>query len=91
MGWTEAEFEAWVNYTVLTTSSFNLYTSTSTSSSIKSLSTVASKTSSSAISTPTPYEIGMVDDCDAFPYVVDGDTCASIANTAGTTTTQFET
>lgn len=80
-----------VNFTALTASSFNLYTSTSSSSPIKSSSSVASTTSSSAIPTPTPYETGMVDDCDAFHYVVDGDTCASIASAAGITTTQLET
>ncbi|KAE8324059.1 hypothetical protein BDV39DRAFT_217404 [Aspergillus sergii] len=80
-----------VNYTVLIASSFNLYTSTSISSSIKPLSSVASTASSSATSTPTPYETGIVHDCDAFHYVVAGDTCASIASTAGITTTLFET
>ncbi|KAK4495279.1 hypothetical protein PRZ48_013608 [Zasmidium cellare] len=42
------------------------------------------------IATPTPYEQGMVDNCDKFYKVQSGDTCDAIAKSQGTTTKNIE-
>ncbi|RHZ45036.1 uncharacterized protein CDV56_102610 [Aspergillus thermomutatus] len=79
-----------VNYTTITVSSSNPFTTTSAGST--SATTVATTSAStSAIATPTPYETGMVSDCDAFHLVVSGDTCAAIASSAGISVSNFET
>ncbi|GKZ37251.1 hypothetical protein AbraIFM66950_008708 [Aspergillus brasiliensis] len=55
--------------------------------------TVPTTTTSSAgtgITTPTPYEPGMVSDCTTFYFVRAGDTCASIASSQGVTVGDIE-
>ncbi|PYH30085.1 LysM peptidoglycan-binding domain-containing protein [Aspergillus neoniger CBS 115656] len=42
------------------------------------------------ITTPTPYEPGMVSDCTTFYFVRSGDTCGSIASTLGITVGDIE-
>lgn len=42
------------------------------------------------IATPTPYEPGMVGDCNAFYYVQSGDTCSKIASRKGITVAEIE-
>lgn len=42
------------------------------------------------ITTPTPYEPGMVADCTTFYFVNSGDTCASIASSQGITIAEIE-
>ncbi|KAH7323619.1 LysM domain-containing protein [Rhexocercosporidium sp. MPI-PUGE-AT-0058] len=44
---------------------------------------------SNGITTPTPIQDGMVSNCDAFYFVVSGDTCATISSKKGITLTQF--
>lgn len=51
--------------------------------------TSATSTSGNGVTTPTPTEPGMVDDCDAFHYVVSGDSCSSIAEDANITLDEF--
>lgn len=41
------------------------------------------------MTTPTPYESGITDDCDEFHLVVSGDTCADIVSDAGITLDDF--
>ncbi|KAL4733813.1 hypothetical protein BDV11DRAFT_175330 [Aspergillus similis] len=85
-----------VNFTTITVSSTNPISttatlSTSTNSTAVTTSTTSTiTTTSSAIATPTPYETGMIDDCDAFHLVVSGDTCADIASSAGISVSDFE-
>ncbi|KAF6803880.1 LysM domain-containing protein [Colletotrichum sojae] len=43
------------------------------------------------ITTPTPTQVTIVDNCDAFYFVVAGDSCNSIASKHGITTAQFRT
>lgn len=43
------------------------------------------------MTTPTPYESGMVTDCGAFHLVVSGDDCADIAANANITVDEFYT
>lgn len=43
------------------------------------------------MTTPTPYETGMVDECTEFYLVVDGDGCTSIVDAADITVTELET
>jgi LysM repeat protein len=47
-------------------------------------------TTGNGITTPTPYETGMVGNCNKFYYVVSGDTCASIASKQGISVSNFE-
>lgn len=50
----------------------------------------ATTTSSShAIATPTPYQSGMVDNCDTFHSIESGDECAGIARGAGISLSDF--
>ncbi|KAJ9374868.1 CAZyme family GH18 [Paecilomyces variotii] len=51
----------------------------------------ASKTTSSGtkVSTPSPIQTGMVSDCDDFHLVVTNDTCASVADVAGISLSDF--
>lgn len=64
-----------------------------TTSSATPTSTAATTTSATSsgngVATPTPTEPGMVDDCDAFHYVVSGDSCSSIADDADITLDDF--
>ncbi|KAI0413503.1 carbohydrate-binding module family 50 protein [Xylaria grammica] len=41
------------------------------------------------IATPTPYQAGMVSDCDEFCFVKDGDTCGNIAADKGISVAHF--
>ncbi|OOQ86417.1 hypothetical protein PEBR_21486 [Penicillium brasilianum] len=78
-----------VNFTTVTVSSINPISTTATLTTSTTSST-AVITTTSAIATPTPYETGMVDYCDAFHLVVSGDTCADIASSAGISVSDFE-
>ncbi|KAF9882862.1 hypothetical protein FE257_004948 [Aspergillus nanangensis] len=70
--------------TTTTTTSTTFATSTTPST------TVSTTTSAgNGISTPTPTQAGMVDNCNAFHMVEDGDTCASIVAAAGITLGNF--
>ncbi|KAL4744688.1 hypothetical protein BDW72DRAFT_199341 [Aspergillus terricola var. indicus] len=62
-------------------------TSTTTTTTTTSTSTFTGN----GVTTPTPYETGMVDDCDAFHLVVSGDDCADIASDADITLDEFYT
>jgi LysM repeat protein len=53
-------------------------------------STSTTTSSGNGITTPTPYETGMVSDCDSFYLVTSGDTCTSIADSAGITVADIE-
>ncbi|GIJ99590.1 hypothetical protein Aspvir_001724 [Aspergillus viridinutans] len=79
-----------VNFTTVTVSSSNPFTTTS-GGSTSGTAVATTSASTSAIATPTPYETGMVSDCDAFHLVVSGDTCATIASSAGISVSNFET
>ncbi|EKV15529.1 hypothetical protein PDIG_25220 [Penicillium digitatum PHI26] len=54
--------------------------------------TLPTKTASAGngITTPTPYEPGMVGDCTTFYLVLSGDTCAGIASSQGITVSDIE-
>lgn len=52
-------------------------------------STTVKPTPSNGISTPTPIQSGMVNNCDAFHLVVSGDECGLIASKYGISLTQF--
>ncbi|KAL2822248.1 hypothetical protein BDW59DRAFT_163841 [Aspergillus cavernicola] len=71
-------------------------TDSSASSSTPTPTTATSTTSTTTstgngVTTPTPYESGMVDNCDDFYLVVSGDTCSSIVADAGVTLDDFYT
>lgn len=51
--------------------------------------TSGSPTATNGIATPSPTQPGMVDNCDAFYIVKDGDDCTSIATKNGITKAQF--
>jgi hypothetical protein len=51
--------------------------------------TAPTTTSSNGVSTPTPFQAGMVTDCDSFHLVVSGDECGTIATDADITLTEF--
>lgn len=53
--------------------------------------TRATTTAGNGVTTPTPYQEGMVRNCRIFRRVVSGDTCATIAQIAGITVAQFVT
>ena len=53
------------------------------------VSATSTTSSSGGVATPTPYETGMVDDCDSFHLVESGDTCATIASDADITLDDF--
>lgn len=50
-----------------------------------------STSTGNGVTIPTPYETGMVDDCDAFHLVVSGDDCANIASDADITVDELYT
>lgn len=45
--------------------------------------TPTTTTTGNGITTPTPFQAGMVDDCDLFHLVVSGDSCYDVAAAAG--------
>ncbi|KAF3402057.1 LysM domain-containing protein [Penicillium rolfsii] len=49
----------------------------------------ATTTSGNGIPTPSPTQSGMADDCDQFHLVMSGDSCASIASSAGISLANF--
>jgi LysM repeat protein len=59
--------------------------------------TLASTTSGSAasatgaVTTPTPFQAGMIGNCTKFHLIVSGDTCSSIATAAGISLSDFYT
>lgn len=53
------------------------------------VSSTSATTSGNGVTTPTPTEPGMVDDCDVFHYVVSGDSCSTIAEDANITLDEF--
>ncbi|KAL2834838.1 hypothetical protein BJY01DRAFT_252812 [Aspergillus pseudoustus] len=63
--------------------------SVSSSSSSSTVSTTTAATTGNVVSTPTPYEPGIPDDCVGFHLVVSGDTCAEIASDSGITLDDF--
>jgi hypothetical protein len=65
--------------------------STTTTTTTTSTSMSTSTSTGNGVTTPTPYETGMVDDCDTFHLVVSGDDCADIASDAGITLDEFYT
>ncbi|KAE9378484.1 carbohydrate-binding module family 50 protein [Stipitochalara longipes BDJ] len=50
---------------------------------------VTTTSSGNGITTPTPFQPGMITTCNTFHLVVSGDTCFDIANTAGIALTDF--
>jgi LysM repeat protein len=54
------------------------------------LSTSTTTSSGNGVTTPTPYETGMVSDCDTFHLVSSGDTCTSIASSYGITVADIQ-
>ncbi|KAJ5798431.1 uncharacterized protein N7503_007727 [Penicillium pulvis] len=77
-----------VNYG--TASSSTSATSTSSTSSIPTTFVTTTTTSAgNGVSTPTPTQVGMVENCNSFYMVVSGDTCASIAAAAGISQADF--
>ncbi|KAJ5809559.1 uncharacterized protein N7503_001777 [Penicillium pulvis] len=52
--------------------------------------TATATTTTSGITTPSPVQTGMVSDCDAFYYVVDGDGCSGIATAEGVSVADLE-
>jgi LysM repeat protein len=54
------------------------------------ISTSTTTSSGNGVTTPTPYETGMVSDCDSFYLVSSGDTCTSIADSYGITVADIE-
>lgn len=54
------------------------------------LSTTTTTSSGNGVTTPTPYETGIVSDCDTFHLVSSGDTCTSIASSYGITVADIE-
>ncbi|KAL4981877.1 hypothetical protein BDW68DRAFT_183077 [Aspergillus falconensis] len=72
----------WLGYYVCIGTASSL-SSSNAGSSTSTFSTTASTTSGvNGVTTPTPYESGMIYDCDDFYLVVSGDTCASIVSDA---------
>ncbi|PWY73001.1 hypothetical protein BO70DRAFT_413661 [Aspergillus heteromorphus CBS 117.55] len=53
-------------------------------------STATTTSAGNGITTPTPYESGMVDDCDKFYLVASGDSCSSIATAEDVTQAEIE-
>jgi hypothetical protein len=53
--------------------------------------TTAAPTPTNGIATPTPIQPGMVDNCDAFHFVVDTDICSTIVKKYGISLSQFYT
>jgi hypothetical protein len=51
----------------------------------------ATKTAGNGITTPTPYQTGMVTNCNKFHLVVSGDQCGTLATNAGITLANFYT
>jgi LysM repeat protein len=51
--------------------------------------TTVKPTPTNGIATPTPIQEGMVNNCDAFHYVVDGDGCSKIVQQYGISLSQF--
>ncbi|KAL4861741.1 hypothetical protein BDV12DRAFT_190881 [Aspergillus spectabilis] len=64
-------------------------TDSSSSSSTVSTTTTTTTTTGNGVTTPTPYESGITDDCDKFHLVVSGDACADIVSDAGITLDDF--
>ncbi|RAO73092.1 uncharacterized protein BHQ10_009104 [Talaromyces amestolkiae] len=62
------------------------YTPSTTTTSTSTTTTSAGN----GVTTPTPYETGMVSDCDVFHLVVSGDTCTTIAESANITVADIE-
>jgi LysM repeat protein len=52
--------------------------------------TTSTTTSGNGVATPTPFETGMVGNCNKFYYTQSGDTCDSIAKSAGISVQSFE-
>ncbi|KAJ5116977.1 hypothetical protein N7456_001325 [Penicillium angulare] len=101
-GITAADFAAWNPNAVVTgtctlSSAFDYcvqvnYGTTSSSVASSTQTTFVTTTTTSAgngVSTPTPTQAGMVDNCNSFHLVVSDDTCATIASAAGISTTDF--
>ncbi|KAI1127539.1 hypothetical protein F5Y10DRAFT_191562 [Nemania abortiva] len=55
----------------------------------QTITTLTATTTGNGVTTPTPYQTGMVSDCDEFHLVVSGDGCAAIASSAGISLTDF--
>ncbi|KAL2810289.1 hypothetical protein BJX63DRAFT_434454 [Aspergillus granulosus] len=80
----------WLGYYVCITAESDSSSSSSTSSTTTTTTTTTTLTSTrSGVTTPTPYESGITDDCDEFHLVVSGDTCADIVSDAGITLDDF--
>ncbi|KAJ5886229.1 uncharacterized protein N7473_008903 [Penicillium subrubescens] len=86
-----------VNFTTISVSSVNLISTTISifsSTTVVSATTTATTTTTltstgNGVTTQTPYESGITDDCDEFHLVVSGDTCADIVSDAGITLYDF--
>lgn len=55
-----------------------------------STTTPTTTSTSSGVTTPSPIQTGMVSGCDAFYYVVSGDSCTSIATAEDVTVADLE-
>ncbi|KAJ5743838.1 hypothetical protein N7533_008708 [Penicillium manginii] len=75
-----------VNYGTISASSASSTTSTSTQTTFVTSTTT---TAGNGVTTPTPIQAGMVDNCNSFHMVVSDDTCATIASAAGISQTDF--
>ncbi|KAJ0413108.1 hypothetical protein BJY00DRAFT_320114 [Aspergillus carlsbadensis] len=80
----------WLDYYVCVGAESATGTGTVSSPSPSStVSTTTPTTTGNAVSTPTPYEPGIPDDCDSFHLVVSGDTCAAIVSDSAITLDDF--
>jgi hypothetical protein len=78
--------DLWLDYYVCTRVVGKL---TSSSTASPTTFTTTSTSSGNGVTPPTPYESGIVTDCDAFHLVVSGDDCADIAANANITVDEF--
>ncbi|OOQ86161.1 hypothetical protein PEBR_22597 [Penicillium brasilianum] len=85
----------WLGYYICIAADSNSSSSSPTTSTTTTPTTTTATTTSiststgNGVTTPTPYESDITDDCDEFHLVVSGDTCADIVSDAGITLDDF--
>ncbi|KAJ5609514.1 hypothetical protein N7528_010081 [Penicillium herquei] len=63
---------------------------TTTTATTATITTSTATSTTNAVTTPSPIQTGMATDCDAFYFVVSGDSCASIAEAEDVTVDDLE-
>ncbi|KAL6230022.1 hypothetical protein BDW75DRAFT_234733 [Aspergillus navahoensis] len=81
----------WLGYYVCIAAESGTNSSSLSSTVSTTTTTTTTTTTGNGVTTPTPYEPGITDDCDEFHLVVSGDTCAAIVSDAGITLDDFYT